>query len=288
MVALLVVGAMGARASADVDDEDDDETGAYEEATQAEKRADPFEDVGMMFDKANWPTQAVWRPIMFPRSMIQITGTLEANLSVDATFEPFSLAPDIYYGVNEKLTVGVIHSSSAFGSYGAGNGICLSGADGGCPDTYRSVGFDGLYGLMDDKIEVAAHGGIDILSVPDPMLVSLRMGVKARWNNTKIQVVCDPHIRFGITERDFNDDAIGIPVQANYQATSKLAAGAHTGLFGPLDGLGDALRIPFGLQALYGLSHKVDIGGALSFINVFGTDGSADARVLNVFASYRL
>ena len=286
-----VVGAMSGRAAAGAEDDETEES-AYEQSKKAEKRADPFADVGMMFDRANWPTRATWRPLLFPRSMVQVTATFEANLSSGAAFEPFSLAPDIYYGVSEKLTIGVIHSSSAYGAVGAGNGICLSGTDAGCAATYQSVGVDALYGLTDGTVQLVAHGGVDALSLPDPTLFSLRAGIKGRWNSGKIQVICDPHIRLGITERDFNDDALGLPLEVMFQATPKLAAGVHTGMFGPFDGLGDALRVPVGAQVLYGMSHKVDIGGALSLVNLFGTDGSAlsggEGRVLNVFASYRL
>ncbi|MGE0404173.1 MAG: hypothetical protein AB7T06_46120, partial [Kofleriaceae bacterium] len=49
--------------------------------------------------------------LLVGKGKVWITGpTVGISLSTDAVGKPINLAPAIYYGVNEKLTVGVTHS----------------------------------------------------------------------------------------------------------------------------------------------------------------------------------
>ena len=53
---------------------------------------------------------------------------IDVNMSADAVGKPFSIAPDIYYGVSDKLSVGLTHDT----------GLCLAGEENGCADRHAS------------------------------------------------------------------------------------------------------------------------------------------------------
>src|SRR5689334_16309273 len=53
-------------------------------------------------------------PLVLGKGKIAIAGsTVNINLSADAVGKPFSLAPSVFYGVNEKLTVGLVHDGGS-------------------------------------------------------------------------------------------------------------------------------------------------------------------------------
>src|SRR5262249_32226978 len=81
-------------------------------------------------------------PVTLPKSRLLLDAFFEANLSSDATFKPFSVSPDIWYGATDELTVGLVHSSVGGSGFigGADNSLCLAGKDNGCADLYRGFG----------------------------------------------------------------------------------------------------------------------------------------------------
>src|SRR5215831_12535101 len=46
-----------------------------------------------------------------PGGTFYINGVVETNLASGATGKPISLAPDLWYGASDKLTLGLVHSS---------------------------------------------------------------------------------------------------------------------------------------------------------------------------------
>jgi hypothetical protein len=233
--------------------------------------------------------------------------TLNINMSADAVGKPISLAPSVWYGVNEKLSVGLIHDGGttmytprpAVRSFtavilgmpitaAAGAGICITGEENGCPKFYDNVGVDALYSITADKLSIAGHGGLDVGSF-DPFTLSLRAGVLGRYMaSDKLAIVFDPRIKIGLTERDFNKEALDVPVWAWFMASDKLGVYLHTGINGPLDGFGDAFSIPVGVGASFMASDKLSVGGDFHFPNLAGKGSSADGRLLGVRAAYSL
>src|SRR5215213_5512264 len=77
------------------------------------------------YTKHDWPLEVTKRPIVLARSMFEARGdTMFINLSDGAAGEPVSLAPDLYYGVTNHLTVGINHE----------RGFCLTSD--GCASKY--------------------------------------------------------------------------------------------------------------------------------------------------------
>jgi hypothetical protein len=231
--------------------------------------------------------------------------TLNINLSTDAVGKPVSLAPNLWYGINDKLTVGLTHDggSSAWTPRPAfrtltivvagmattasgGAGICLTGSDNGCNKFYDNLGFDALYSLSAGKFSVAAHPGFDVFSIDEGTLTA-RVGVLGTYEvSDKIVIAFDPRINIGLPDTDFNKAGIDIPVFAWYKASDKMGVYVDTGIAGPFDGFGDGFTVPLGLGATFKVNDKLGVGGDFAFTNLLGNNGGADGRVLGVRVSY--
>ena len=221
--------------------------------------------------------------------------------------KPISLAPSIWYGVSDKLTVGVTHDGGTtkwtprptvgFTTVDvlgvpvpmvSGVGVCVSGTDGGCAKVYNNISIDALFSVKAEKFSLAAHPALDISSF-DPFTLSLRIGALGRYMaNDKISVAFDPRVKIGITERDFNKEAIDVPVWVWYQVNEKMGVALNTGISGPLDGFGDAFFVPVGFNFSMQVNAQLGVGADFSFLNLIGKNGDADGRMLGLRASYAL
>lgn len=279
----------------------DDGTGTTDPAAGGDATPPPA-DPAAPADAAAAPASPI---TVVGKGKILIAGsTLNVNMSADAVAKPISIAPSVWYGVSDKLAVGLTHDGGTT-PYSPrpfpGLGICLSGEENGCGKVYDNVGVDVLFGIKDEaKMGLAVHGGVIVESF-DPMTLSLRAGVLGRYNaSDKISVVFDPAIFIGLTERDGAEVAPGVTVGGNkevidvplwlwFNVNEKLGAYVHTGINGPLDGFGDAFLIPLGLGATYKVNEKLGVGGDFHFLGIAGSDAaSADFRTLGVRVQYAL
>lgn len=260
----------------------------------------PADGGAMMYTKENWPKAQGDRPLTLAKGMIEVHADVFVNLSADAVAKPISISPDIYYGVSEKLSVGLTHNL----------GLCLTGTDNGCAKVYNDVGLQAKFSVKRDaKMELAAAGGL-ILPSLDPMTARLELGVDFKYQAGKITIWALPRIGIGLNKRDGatdpitmttiggNKESLGLPVIVGFQATPELNVHVRTGIGGlgtgieagaPLDGFGDAFVIPLGIGALYAVSNKLDVGAEFFFPAVAGSDlASTDARGLLITGNIRL
>jgi hypothetical protein len=232
--------------------------------------------------KDNWPLAYNDRPLTLAKGMLEIGGdTVRINLSSDAVAKPIAFLPSIYYGVNDKLSVGIAHPV---------NGICISGEENGCAKVYNDVAIDALYGLMTKgTFLLTAHGGIPISSLSDPFVMGINLGVLGQLTVSKLAILFDPRITVGITERDAgNKQFIGVPVWFRYQVNPQLNPYLYTGIFGPTESFGDFYAIPIGVGVLYAVNNRLDVGGEFQFPNLAGKGSTADGRVLYVRVALRI
>ncbi len=233
------------------------------------------------FNKDTWPLAVNMRPLTLVGGMLEVRGdTLVVNMSDDAlggVGDPVLVSPHIYYGVNNKLTVGVVHQRS----------ICVSGDL--CDKAYNDVTLDMLYGFMvKGSVQAAGHLGIALQSI-DPFIGGLNVGLLARFGTGKVALVFDPKIYVGAIGRDEvgagpSKEYISVPVRIQIQVNGQTNAFISTGLFGPLDGLGDSYRVPVGVGATFAVNNRLDFGAEFQFGNLGGKVadpiGRADERWL--------
>jgi hypothetical protein len=228
-------------------------------------------------------------PMILPQGKLAIVAPIGIDLTTDAVAKPIAIAPDVWYGVMPKLEAGIVHSNeglTGFWFQGPGGGICVTGTENGCAKLYNGpVGVLAHFLVMEGSIDLAADGGL-VISTLDPMAISVKAGVRGRWMSGKIAVDFAPGVGIGVTERDSNGDELFLPVSVGYMVSAKLHAAVQTGIYGPLDGFGDAFAIPVGVGALFGVNDSITVGGAVNFWNLAGKGSSADFRDLTLVAMW--
>ena len=228
-------------------------------------------------DAGDWPFALAERPLTLAQGMLEIRGdTFLFNLSDNSFGEPVSVAPDVWYGVNKDLTVGITHET----------GICFNA---GCG--YNDFGLEAIYGLASlGRFALAAQGGV-LFPGTDPFGMGVRAGLVVRAAAGALSVVAEPSIYIGFAGRDdVRKDTIEVPLEIQYQLNHKLNVHVSTGLTnGRLDGFGDNARIPIGLGVTYALMHRLDVGAEFAFTNLIGPEsGKTDGRFLALRLALRI
>ena len=225
---------------------------------------------------------------------IAIRTLVGINASKGAFAKPFSIAPDIFYGVNDKLQVGLVHNGPMGWQTFPGQGLCLAGKENGCGKVWNNVGFDALYSLMNGSTDLSAHGAVYLGSV-DPLKIGVALGVAGKLHiNEQMALFFDPALYIGLNKRDAvgfvpgNKEGLFVPVEFQFQLQPQLALVAFTGLQGPLSKFGDSFIIPLGVGAFYNVNEMIDVGGRFSFDNLLGKNSSADFRSLSILVNVRL
>jgi hypothetical protein len=206
--------------------------------------------------------------------------------------KPISIPVDIYYGINENLTLGLSHSNGTVAAvmpYGVGQGLCLSGEEDGCFKAYDNVGVDALFSLMKGVLQLAAHGGLDIDSIDRSEFV-LRLGVLFQAPlATNIAIMTDPRLGLALSKRDeFNEDYLALPLAVQFWANPGLRLAARTMLAGALDGFSDTYVGTLGFFGGFSVTPMVEVFAAFDFLNLYGKNSSGDYRALTLGVNFAM
>jgi hypothetical protein len=243
----------------------------------------------------DWPTRLVDRPLVLAPGMLEVRGdTLRLELSKDRVGDPFSLAPDLYYGLTRGVTLGYFHNV----------GLCISGD--GCDFRYSDAGAEALFSLFSGgAVVMAGRAGVTVqrflyfpgdpnggpFTDPEGYFQThggVHAGLAARVTVGAVAVLAEPRLYIALLERrPSHTDFIDAPVQIQYQLTDQNALLLTTGMSGPLSGFGDAFAVPVGLGTLATLSRRVDVGGEFLFTNLAGRGGGVDGRLLLLRVAFR-
>lgn len=236
-----------------------------------------------------------------PKGKLTINGFIEINLSKDAAFEPVSLAPDLWYGITDDVTLGLVHSGVGRTGFlgGAGDSLCITGKSHGCGRIYNNVGADLRYRLARPW---SLDAGLFISNITDPFVLDLKVGASGRWKFGKLALEFQPSLFIALTERSDGADAttttpaapphneeLALPITVGYEVASKLELEGQTGVVIPFAKVGDFFAIPLSLGLRYRLDDHLGFGFAFSLPALIAGDGLAsgfDARTITLGVSY--
>lgn len=238
-----------------------------------------------VYTKDTWPSELVKRPLTLSRGLAQVDLPLVFNLSTDAVGSPVFIPAQLSYGVTDAATVAITH----------GLGLCLSGTSNGCAKVYNDIGFAGTFAIAPrGAFQTAFVAGLDFLSISDPFAAAAVIGLDTRFDNLPVALRVDPRLVIGLNQRDAgNRELLVLPVSLEFQATPNVALTVGSGLTGQLDpvrgSFTDTIAVPLSFTALYG-TQRFDLGASFGFLNLrgFGSVGATDARVGQVFVSFRV
>lgn len=225
---------------------------------------------------------------VLPKGGFELTGSparpdfMRMNMSKDSAFKPVEFPINFFWGVTDKVMLGITHE----------HGLKLnSGApDPKFRDTYNDVGFGSVIFLGGGRnYEVDLHLGVPLHQLSPDVWVGVQGGVLGRANFAeKVAFYYDPSLYFGLNHRDDgNGDGLHVPIWFYFQPTPMIAPFVGTGLDGPFKNFGDHFGIPLEGGVLFTVAHGIHLGGMLRFPNALGKGGTLDWRELTFLAQFR-
>ena len=218
----------------------------------------------------------------------------EANMAKSLVGKPTGIAPDLWIGLADKLTIGAYHSQRAATGFltGFGSGICVNGKTGmgtgmgggmgdvcasGLGKIYTFAGAEARIGLLEGGLAVAfVLGGQARTFKPDKLFAG-KAGLLARIHGKRLAIEISPSATVGLNKRkvggmDYNAafDGMAIPVTIYLRFAPRVSLALQSGATFLFKKPGDTYRIP----AAAGLSFWIT--PHLSFDAAFGLAAVAD------------
>jgi hypothetical protein len=235
--------------------------------------------------------------LTLPKGRLLLVAFQETNLSSGAVFKPVSISPDVWYGVTDDITAGLVHSAVGMTGVigGTGTSLCLTGSDNLCRSFYPNVGFAARYKLQNGPLSYAAAGGLFVLDTNDPLLVGLKAGGVARWQKDKLAIEAEPSLYLGVTNRSVetagvsatvNRDVLTLPATGLFAINPKLTATGQVALTLPIEDAGDFYTVSLSAGGHYRLNDSITVTAALSFPKLLANGGGIDSRTLTLGGTY--
>ncbi|MCG8417985.1 MAG: hypothetical protein MJE77_08600 [Proteobacteria bacterium] len=238
--------------------------------------------------------------LTLPAGRVFILVPFEFNLTKDAEFEPVSVAPDVWYGVVDALTVGLVHSAGGLNGLfgGVGKGVCFTGEEQGCAEVYDNAGLALRLNLLSGSFGLAVEVG-GFVNKFDPLTVVAKAGFIANLQAGPLNVVLNPNMLIGVTERDAdamagtpdNKEVINAPIAFVLGLGSKFSVGVQSGITGPLEDFADLYVVPLSAGLRLVATNNISFDLTFSFPGFYSAlleETSTDNRTMTLAAALAL
>lgn len=226
-------------------------------------------------------------PLVLARDQIHAVVTSEIELAPRHFAKPISFAPDVWFGVTSRLTVGLIHSNASVSRIERAASFCFEHhVIYGCDRTYHNAGLDVRYAWRTGPIAVAPRGRFLIRDV-DPWKPAITAGALVRWERGILALTGDPYLRLGIANTDKgNRTALFVPVVFSVAPIERLRVALHTGYDSDLAVWHDGFHIPLALSTRGKLTDSVEIGVLGGFTSALGPQDTVSRRQLWIWLGW--
>lgn len=229
----------------------------------------------------------VTRPLVLDRHELHAKLSLEYSLHGRTENRPLALAPDLWVGVTQELTVGLIHSSQSVDRIGARSTVCLQQSTFGCDAAYQGSGVDARYRLREGQLAIAPRMRVLVRDI-DPWKPAVTIGTLARWSRTRFSITTDPYIRLGLANRDQgNRAAFVLPLWFGVQPTCRWLVELHTGAAGDFAVLADGWHMPLGLVVTARATRALDVSVEAGVSQIYGPQIDIRQRFVMASVAYR-
>jgi hypothetical protein len=230
------------------------------------------------------PTDLVTRSLVLERNQIEAALTVEVALTERSMGTPIAIAPDVWFGATNEITVGVIHSSPSVDRIDARSTLCLRQSDATCDGTYQGSGVDVRYRASDRVVPRMRF----LLRDTDPWKPATTVGALTRWSRGRFSITADPYFRFGLanTEKG-NRAAFSLPVWLGVQPTCRWLVELHTGAEGDFAVIRDGWHMPFALKVTARATAQLDIVVEGGFSQLYGPQIDIRQRTLMITVAWR-
>ena len=217
--------------------------------------------------------------VTMPAKRGMIRAVVDINLSTDVAGDPISISPDIWYGINDKMTIGLVHSfvgETGIVGIPVASSLCIGDA---CGKVYNGFGLDMRYGLKaDKKVAVAFEAGLIALDL-DPTRFVLKLGAAGRYRLApKVALDFQPNVFIGLTKRQpdgmgndaGNKEVLTVPLSGVFAVSPKASLMTQLALLLPFSAAADAYLVAFSLGGMYSVNKQIGIEAAFTLPAVIG------------------
>lgn len=241
-----------------------------------------------------------------PGGTLYLNAVAETTLAKGAAGKPISIAPDLWYGASDKLTLGLVHSSRGTSGFLTGfvNGLCFRGGSGGgaCAaglgNIYTTAGAEARIAIREGGFALALPIGLYASAFkPDPVL-SAKIGLIGRWQAGPLAVELQPTLFAGLTQRKIdmagtkvsnNEDRFGLPLTLLFQLSPAFALAAQTGITMVVEHAADTYQVPAALGLAWLATPKLSVDVAFGLAAVVDANSMTkpfDSRSLTLGVGY--
>ena len=240
---------------------------------------------------ADAPHDIVDRDVVLAQDSVDVSATIESNLSLRYVNAPWSIAPDVYIGANQWLTVGITTSARALSELDLGlggiYGVCMASVAHGCKQVYDNLAFDARAKLRSGAFAVALRMRA-VMSSFEPERPSVRIGALLRWHSGRFGIVADPQWQIGLDHRDLgNRDWLRVPVWISVQPLAHVALSLRTGIEGEFATFEDTYVIPVAVQIEAAIGPHLSLAVVAGYPSLLGPQNSVDNRMGELTATVR-
>lgn len=240
-------------------------------------------------DRAAWPIEAARRPPWLSAGLCEGSLVAEANLSPIDVWQPVSLAPDLACGVGRGLTLGVTHSARGLSLIDSGNGLCLTGEDGGCQRPYDGGAIDVRQAMPGgDAVRIALRARLVAKSL-EPFKPSARLGALVRIGGAgHLSLLADPHLSMSLAAEELgNRDFVALPLTGQLQIGRHLTLELITGVHGELKAFDEVFAIPIAFGVIATPTASIDVGLEAGWSKLLGPQNTFKQRHAALVVTYR-
>jgi len=234
------------------------------------------------------PDDIITRPLVLERDGLELRLTAAVNLQQRRIGRPVSLAPDAWWGVSPRLTIGIIHSDASLDQVATSGSFCVrQSVLSTCDHLYHGGGLDVRYAALDGNTAVVPRVRA-ILRDTDPMKPAVTLGAMVRWTHGRFAIASDPYLRLPLANAALgNRSAIMLPVWLAVQPADGWRIALRTGFDADLVILRDGGHITIAVDATARVTREVDVDLEVGWGSLLGPQHDARHATVTLGAAWR-
>lgn len=218
------------------------------------------------------PTAPTSAPHALGAPPLLAPGAVVAALAVESegAADRLDVVADAWYGVSERLTLGLVHGHRGLGAPGVGRGVCVRGCLAG-DERYRGVALAARFPLGGGATRLVGEVATDVAAW-SPARASMLLGLLAHWHDRRVWAQAAARLGLGLLGRaDGNREVIHGDAVVGVVLGGPLTLELGVGLHGPAseDFFGDATA-PLSAQLVGRVSSRWAVGALVGVDQALG------------------
>jgi hypothetical protein len=231
------------------------------------------------------PDDVIARPLVLAPGTVELRLTAEINVQPRDIAHPMSLAPDAWYGLTPRWTIGLIHSDPSVDQIATTSSLCVrESAISPCDRMYRGGGLDVRFDALAGQLALAPRLRVLIRDIKP----AITLGALARWVHGRFAITADPYLRLPLANHALgNRAALFLPLWLSVQPAERWAIARRTGYEGDLVVLRDGGHGPMALDVTARVTSEVDLGLEAGWGSLLGPQHDAKHGTVMLWAGWR-